>query len=117
VRTSQPAVADDKALLALSLLVEGNSLRSSERISGLDINTIMKILVHAGEKCEKVMAKLVRNVKVADVECDEIWGYVGKKEGHKRKLGHRVDFARPRAFALLRRWKRGLPITSGRWQN
>lgn len=74
---------DEKTLLALSLLIEGNSLRSTERITGLDINTIMKLLVLAGEKCARIMAQQVRNVRVNDVECDEIWGYVGKKEGHK----------------------------------
>ena len=45
--------------------------------------TITSILVLAGEKCEKVMAKHVRNVPVQDVECDEIWAFVQKKEGHK----------------------------------
>lgn len=29
------------------------------------------------------MAKCVRNLDVKDVECDEIWGLIGKKEGHK----------------------------------
>ena len=42
-------VAEDKALLALQLLVEGNSIRSTERIAGIDRNTIMKLLVVAGE--------------------------------------------------------------------
>src|SRR5271157_1567134 len=44
----------EKALLAVQLLLEGNSIRSTERISGLDKNTIMRVLVLAGEKCEKV---------------------------------------------------------------
>ena len=38
-------IADEKALLALQCLVEGNSLRSIERITGLNINTLMKMLV------------------------------------------------------------------------
>jgi len=40
----------------------------------------MKLLVLAGEKCEKLMGRLLVNVPVKDVECDEIWGYVGKKD-------------------------------------
>src|SRR5437016_14475099 len=43
----------------------------------------MKILVKAGEKCEKIMGRLIVNVPVKDVQCDEIWGYVYKKEAHK----------------------------------
>ena len=71
---------DASILLALQLLVEGNSIRSTMRITGLDQNTIMKALVLAGEKCEKLMGRLLVNVPVLDVECDEIWGYVGKKD-------------------------------------
>ena len=76
-------VPREQVVLALRLLIEGNSLRSTQRISGLDINTLMKILVKAGEKCEKLMGRLIVNVPVKDVQCDEIWGYVGKKEAHK----------------------------------
>src|ERR1039457_763555 len=79
-------LADKKALLALQLFVEGNSLRSTERITGVDINTLMKLLVRAGEKCEKVMGKLIVNIPVKDVQCDEIWAFVQKKEGNKAPL-------------------------------
>jgi len=40
----------DAALLALQLLVEGNSIRSTQRITGLDKKTIMKLLVETGER-------------------------------------------------------------------
>jgi IS1 family transposase len=70
----------DKALLAVQLLLEGNSIRSTERISGLDKNTIMRVLVLAGEKCEQVSDKMIRNVPVKDVQADEIWSFIGKKE-------------------------------------
>ena len=73
----------DKALLAIQLLVEGASVRSTERISGLHRDTILKLLVITGEKCEKLMGRLIVNVPVKDVQCDEIWAFVGKKEAHK----------------------------------
>jgi transposase-like protein/IS1 family transposase len=76
-------VSQERVVLALRLMVEGNSLRSTERITGLDINTLMRILVKAGEKCEKLMGRTLVNIPVKDVQCDEIWGYVGKKEAHK----------------------------------
>ena len=41
-------------MLALKLLLEGNSIRSSERITDLHRDTIMSLLVLAGEKCEKI---------------------------------------------------------------
>jgi transposase-like protein/IS1 family transposase len=76
-------IPQERIVLALRLMVEGNSLRSTERITGLDINTLMKILVKAGEKCEKMMGRLIVDIPCKDVQCDEIWGYVGKKEAHK----------------------------------
>jgi IS1 family transposase len=75
----------EKATLCLRLLVEGNSIRSVERITGVHRDTILRLLVVAGEKCERLMEEKVRNVKVDDVEADEIWGYVGCKE--KRSKG------------------------------
>jgi transposase-like protein/IS1 family transposase len=74
----------EKALLALKLLIEGNSIRSTERVTGLDQNTIMKLLVIAGEKCERIMGRYVRNIKVRDVEVDEVWSFLGKKEKRVR---------------------------------
>ncbi len=70
-------------LIALKLLLEGNSIRSTVRITGVDGNTIMKALVLAGQRCEKLMGRLIVNVPVKDVQADEIWGYVAKKEAHK----------------------------------
>jgi IS1 family transposase len=73
----------DKALLALRLLVEGNSIRSIERTTELHRDTILRLLVLVGEKCEKLMGRVIVNIPVEDVQCDEIWGYVYKKEAHK----------------------------------
>jgi IS1 family transposase len=37
-------------------------------------------MVAAGEKCEKLMARLIVNVPVQDIECDEMWGFIQKKQ-------------------------------------
>lgn len=70
----------EKVLLALQLLLEGNSIRSTERITGLNKNTIMRALVLAGAKCESLLSDKVRAVPVHDVQGDEIWSFIGKKE-------------------------------------
>ncbi len=77
-------IPQDKAVLALQLLLEGTSVRSTERITGLHRDTILKLLVLAGEKCEKIMGAHVRNVAVRDVEVDELWSFIGKKEKRVR---------------------------------
>lgn len=73
----------DKALLCLNLLVEGNSIRSTERITGIHRDTILRLLNAVGEHCERVMEEKIQNIPIGRIEADEIWGYVQKKEGHK----------------------------------
>ena len=74
----------EKAIIALKLLLEGASVRSIERITELHRDTILRLLVVAGEKAEKIMAQKIVNVAVKDVECDEIWSFIGKKEKRVR---------------------------------
>jgi transposase-like protein/IS1 family transposase len=77
-------ISQDKAGLALHLLLEGNSIRSTERITGLDRNTIMRMLLLAGERCEKLMDAKMRNLTCKYLEVDEIWTYVAKKRRNVR---------------------------------
>jgi transposase-like protein/IS1 family transposase len=71
---------EEKALLVMTLLVEGNSVRSCERITGVHRDTILSLLEVIGKKCLWIQENLVKNVKVADVQADEIWSYVGMKQ-------------------------------------
>jgi transposase-like protein/IS1 family transposase len=72
-----------KALMCLQLLVEGNSVRSIERITGVHRDTILSLLTVAGAKCEAMMNARLRAVKVTDVQADELWNFVGMKEKTK----------------------------------
>jgi IS1 family transposase len=73
----------DEAVSVLTLLLEGMSVRSVERVIGVHRDTILRLLVLAGDRCETLMVNKVCNLPVKDVEADELWGFVGKKEGHK----------------------------------
>jgi IS1 family transposase len=73
----------DRAENVLRLLLEGMSVRSVERVTGVHRDTILRLLTLAGERCERLMEEKIRDLDVRDVEVDEIWGFVGKKEGHK----------------------------------
>jgi transposase-like protein/IS1 family transposase len=75
----------EKALLCLQLLVEGNSIRSAERITGVEKKTILSLLVLVGEKCERLLDEKIKDLPVKDVQADEMWGYVGMKEKTKRR--------------------------------
>jgi IS1 family transposase len=74
-----------KAESVLRLLVEGNSIRSVERITGMHRDTIMRLLALVGERCERMLESRIRNLPVSDVQCDEMWGFVGCKEKNKRE--------------------------------
>ena len=77
----------DKATLCLSLLTEGSSIRSTERVSGVHRDTIMRLLRVAGAKCEDLLSRLVRGVDAHDVQADELWCFVGMKEKTKVRKG------------------------------
>src|SRR5712691_3968866 len=61
----------EKAEMVLRLLLEGNSVSSVERLTEVHKATILKLLVLAGEKCERIMGEKIRNIDVRDVELDE----------------------------------------------
>ncbi|WP_207901342.1 DDE-type integrase/transposase/recombinase [Acidipila rosea] len=67
----------------LQLLLEGMSVRSVERVTGIHRDTILRLLTLAGERCQRLMHERIKEIEVRDVQADEIWGYVYKKEGHK----------------------------------
>ncbi|HKB66324.1 MAG TPA: IS1 family transposase [Pyrinomonadaceae bacterium] len=73
----------DKALLCLNMLLEGNSLRSIERMTGVHRDTVMALLLKAGERCERLMHERIKGLAVKDVEADEIWGFIRFKNRHK----------------------------------
>ena len=75
----------DKAAQIIQQLIEGSSLRSTERITGISLPTIMKLLVVVGEKCEQFLENRIKHVPVKDVECDELWCFVKMKEKTKGK--------------------------------
>jgi len=70
----------EKAEMCLRLLLEGMSIRSIQRITGLHQETILNLLVLAGDRCRKLMRDRIKGVAVRDVEADEIWGFVGMKK-------------------------------------
>lgn len=55
-------------------------MRSIERITGVSINTVSKMLVDAGEACLILHDETVHNVKASRVQCDEIWSFCYAKD-------------------------------------
>ncbi|HEX8817731.1 MAG TPA: IS1 family transposase [Terriglobales bacterium] len=65
-------------------LVEGNSIRSTVRLTGVAKNTVIKLLLDLADGCAAYHDANVRNLKVRRLQCDEIWQYVGSKAKNTR---------------------------------
>jgi len=72
----------EKKLAVLAALVEGNGIRSIERMTGVNRNTIMSLLYRIGGGCDRMLDRRMRNLECRNLQVDEIWCYVGKKKGH-----------------------------------
>lgn len=70
----------DKKLTILSALVEGSSIRSIERMTGVHRDTIMRLGFNTGNACVRFLDSRVKNVAAKKVQVDEIWTYVFKKQ-------------------------------------
>lgn len=75
---------EETSLRVLQCLLEGNSVRSTARICDVESRTILNLLQLASERCERLMGDKLRNIPVRDVEADEIWSFVGKKQKQMR---------------------------------
>ena len=68
-----------KRVAIVSALVEGNSLRSTCRMTGVAMNTVLKLLAELGAACADLHNEKIRDVDAKRVECDEIWQFIGAK--------------------------------------
>jgi len=64
----------------LALLVEGNSISTTCRITGAAKMTVLKLLADVGEACAKYQDENLRNLPCKRIQCDEIWAFVGAKK-------------------------------------
>jgi IS1 family transposase len=61
-------------------LVEGNSIRSTVRMTGVAKNTIVKLLVELGSACSQYHDRTMRNLKCKTIQVDEIWSFCYAKQ-------------------------------------
>jgi IS1 family transposase len=66
----------------INCLVEGNSIRSTERMTNTHRDTVMRLMVEIGEGCRRIMDEKMRNLPCARIQVDEIWSYVRKKQAN-----------------------------------
>lgn len=72
----------ERQITIISSLVEGNSIRSTERMTDTHRDTIMRLMVSVGERCGQLMNDSMHNLSCKRIQVDEIWTYVQKKQRH-----------------------------------
>ncbi len=61
-------------------LAEGNGIRGISRIFEIDKNTVLKYLKRAAYQCRRVTNFFIREMHVEELQLDEMWSFVYKKE-------------------------------------
>jgi IS1 family transposase len=64
----------------INCLVEGNSIRSTERMTDTHRDTIMRLMVEVGTGCAALANDQMRNLDCRRIQCDEIWTFCRMKQ-------------------------------------
>jgi IS1 family transposase len=71
-----------KRAAIIAALTEGNSLRSTSRMTESTLNTCMRLLVEAGKACAAYQDEHFRNLKCRRLQLDEIWSFCYSKQAN-----------------------------------
>ena len=85
----------------IAALVEGNSIRSVERMTGIHRDTIMRLTVRVGTGCAVLMDREMRNLNCQKLQLDELWAFVGMKQKRASQLADRGEFGDAYTFVAL----------------
>ena len=66
--------------IALNELAEGLGVRAVARIHGVEPDSVLDWLRKAGEHCERLSAYMMRQLELSQVQLDELWTFVRKKQ-------------------------------------
>jgi IS1 family transposase len=83
----------EQKILVISCLTEGQSIRATERLTGIHRDTIMRLGERIGRGCAELHDRMMVGVRAGRIELDEIWGYVGKKQKRveRHEISHKGD--------------------------
>jgi IS1 family transposase len=70
--------------VCIGALSEGSSIRSIERLTGVHGDTIGRLAVRVGKACAAIMDEKMHGVNCKQIQMDEIWGFIGKKQANLR---------------------------------
>jgi IS1 family transposase len=91
----------DRQAQIIHALVEGNSIRSVERMTDTHRDTVMRLMVKVGNGCAALMDNEMRNLSCQRIQVDEIWAYVQKKQRLVTDLDDRARVGDQWTFVAL----------------
>jgi len=70
---------------------EGVGVRATSRLLGINKDTVNRVILRAGEHCEKVLSSLMKSLMLKETQLDELWAFVKKRKvltnkSQKKKL-------------------------------
>lgn len=69
----------DKQVAAISMLLEGSSIRSTERVLSIHRDTIIRLMIRVARAAEAFSSTKLVDLDCQRIEVDEIWAFVQKK--------------------------------------
>jgi hypothetical protein len=79
---SMNKLSNQNRIRVISALVEGNSISSTVRMTGIAKTTILRLIVQLGEACQTLHDERVKGLKSRRIQMDEIWAFVGAKQAN-----------------------------------
>jgi hypothetical protein len=64
----------------IAALVEGNSIRSTSRMTGVAKGTVLRLLAEIGAACGRFQDLALTDLPCRRIQCDEIWSFCHAKE-------------------------------------
>ena len=93
IMVSMNRLSTERRVQVVKALVEGNSIRSTVRMTGVAKNTVVKLLADLGSACLDYQDQAMRNLPCKRLQCDEVWSFCYAKgknvpDEHKGQFGY-----------------------------
>ncbi|WP_437649807.1 IS1 family transposase [Sorangium sp. So ce362] len=91
----------EKRLAVLAALVDGNSERAAERMTGVERKTIRRFALRVGTAAQSLHNTMARDLALSLIESDEVWSFVKKKQSRVTPAEHAAGLGEAYAFTAL----------------
>jgi len=76
-------LTNEKRAAVINCLIEGCSIRSTVRMTGIAMKTVMRVLVEVGQVCAEYQNRVFRNLDCRRLQLDEMWCWIYCKEKNR----------------------------------